>query len=280
MDDAYSQIFASVQILTRNSEATLGRALESVKEFAEVIVCDGDSNDRTTSIAESFGCLILRQSSDFLSPDGSLRDYAGVRNQMIDASSHDWIFQLDSDEVATPQLVEQIRRISRDPYALPGYMVAARYTVRDRSVDCASTYPMYFLRLFRVSSSSPYVGAINENVEVQGCLGRIEEPFLIPLPRLRPLAGKWLRYVSIYHREAMDAAPSARTRHIRHCRSAIRWFVRDVRAAHMGCQGYRLPVRYEALRFVFRVATYLAVRFGDARARWRGMRTREGTVEA
>ena len=41
------RIPCTVGIITHNNEATIERALESVKEFAEIIVCDGASTEKT-----------------------------------------------------------------------------------------------------------------------------------------------------------------------------------------------------------------------------------------
>ena len=46
-----NKILCTVAVLTKNSAETLARALESAKEFAEIIVCDGGSTDRTLDIA-------------------------------------------------------------------------------------------------------------------------------------------------------------------------------------------------------------------------------------
>lgn len=56
-----NKIPCSVQILIRNNEKTLERALDSVKDFAEIIVFDGNSRDQTLEIAKRYNCKIYRQ---------------------------------------------------------------------------------------------------------------------------------------------------------------------------------------------------------------------------
>ena len=48
-------------MLTYNSEKTLRRALESVKDFDDIILCDGDSTDQTHAIAAEYGARVVRQ---------------------------------------------------------------------------------------------------------------------------------------------------------------------------------------------------------------------------
>jgi len=50
-----------VGILTLNNEDVIKNALDSVKKFNEIIICDGGSSDRTLEIARKYNCKILYQ---------------------------------------------------------------------------------------------------------------------------------------------------------------------------------------------------------------------------
>ena len=91
------RIPCTVGILTHNSAATLPRALESVRDFAEIIICDGGSSDETLAIAERFGARVIAQDRQFVDVEGRIVDYAGTRNQMLKGSSEQWFFFFDSD---------------------------------------------------------------------------------------------------------------------------------------------------------------------------------------
>ena len=72
MSDKKATIHATVGILTFNSAQTLERALESVKDLAEIIICDGGSTDATREIALKYGARIIDQDKKFKNPNGSL----------------------------------------------------------------------------------------------------------------------------------------------------------------------------------------------------------------
>ena len=54
------KIPCTVGILTKNSGKTLKRALESVKDCAEIIISDGGSTDSTIIIAEKYADHIAK----------------------------------------------------------------------------------------------------------------------------------------------------------------------------------------------------------------------------
>jgi glycosyltransferase involved in cell wall biosynthesis len=109
MAETERKIPATLTVLTKNSGKTLEKALESAKDFDDIIVCDGGSTDNTLDIARRFGANIISQDKALLE-NGKIFDYAGVRNQTFDAAKHNWIFWLDSDEFASYELVAAIQK--------------------------------------------------------------------------------------------------------------------------------------------------------------------------
>ena len=86
----------SVVIQTYNSELYLGRVLESVKLFDEVVICDMYSTDRTLEIAQRYGCkVVYHEKIPFCEP---------ARNFAIQSASYEWILVVDSDEVVPEDL--------------------------------------------------------------------------------------------------------------------------------------------------------------------------------
>ncbi|MEJ0053555.1 MAG: glycosyltransferase family 2 protein [bacterium] len=159
------KIPCTAAILTYNSAKNLPRALESVKDFAEIIICDGSSTDETLAIAGTCGAHIIAQNSEFKNPDNTLRDYAGVRNQCLDAATHDWFFYIDSDEEATPELVSEVRVIaSRQPAETFVYNISPRIVLDGRLIGHSSNYPGWQKRFFNRGSGARFRKAIHERI--------------------------------------------------------------------------------------------------------------------
>ncbi len=90
----------SAVLIVKNEEELLANALESVKNFDEIIVVDTGSTDATLAIASQYTDKIFH----FEWCD----DFAKARNFAIEQATGDWIYSIDADhELLTP--VEEVR---------------------------------------------------------------------------------------------------------------------------------------------------------------------------
>lgn len=97
----------SVVINTLNEEKNIALAIKSVREFAdEVVVVDMHSEDKTCEVAESLGAKVFTfERKSYVEP---------ARNFAISKASGDWVFILDADERATPQLLAKLKKIVKE----------------------------------------------------------------------------------------------------------------------------------------------------------------------
>lgn len=92
----------SVVILTKDSEKTLVKCLSSVVKIAsEIVIIDDESSDKTVSIAKHFKARVYRR---------KLEDFSGQRNYGLQKAKGEWVFFLDSDEIVSSKLVQEILR--------------------------------------------------------------------------------------------------------------------------------------------------------------------------
>ena len=91
----------SVVIPTYNSEKTLAKCLESIKnqtyKNTESVIVDNFSTDKTTEIAEKFGVGVF-----FKGPERSSQVNFGVEK-----SKGKYIYRVDSDFVLDPTVIEE-----------------------------------------------------------------------------------------------------------------------------------------------------------------------------
>ncbi len=131
----------SVTIITYNEEKRIADCLSSVAWADEIVVIDAYSSDNTPEICRKFGARVIKH---------KWPGHIEQKNYALSQASHDWIFSLDADEVASPELATQIKKLMQpaQPAAAAGYFVPRQTNYLGRWIKHCGWYPDYKLRLF------------------------------------------------------------------------------------------------------------------------------------
>lgn len=253
------KIKCTVGILTFNSENTLERALRSLTAVDDIVVCDGGSTDSTRSIAQKFGARIIEQDPRYKDATGRLINYAGVRNQCVDAAHHDWFFYIDSDEIASTELIEDIRAVvDANPPPHLVYWVRFCLTSEDGSVVYKKFKEYYQPRFFNRRSGARFERPIHERVMYDTNIlsaGRIEGAWYVPttdedfsFSQYYPGGSAWERLLiqagAWRPRGSLDIGNELLLRPLKDTgKSLIRLLVVRLRYGNRG-----IPTRYELLK--------------------------------
>ena len=95
------KIPVSIAVICKNEAHNIERLLQSVIDFAEVIIVDSGSTDATLDIAKKYTDKIYSH------------DWAGdgpQRQRAIAYCQYDWVLNLDADEQLTPALIAEIKQ--------------------------------------------------------------------------------------------------------------------------------------------------------------------------
>lgn len=166
MDINKEKIKCSIGILTLNSEKGLPACLASVKEFAEIIICDGNSTDRTREIAEAAGARVIRQYETDALNIPCVKDKADLCQKNMEASNYDWHFRMDSDDTLSQEVVDEVRHIVSDPrpphliYRMPTRIFFEEGD-RLKEIKHEATYPSYHIRLSHKSVGLHFKGDVH-----------------------------------------------------------------------------------------------------------------------
>ncbi len=239
-----------MEILTRNSEATLERCLESVKDFDDIIVLDGNSTDRTREIAARYGARISKQ-YDTDEPLMRISDFSGVRNRGLRLAKYDWFMYIDSDEYLSTEAVAEIRMIvsSPRPFAY-AFWQPRKYVLNGEIIDCATTYPNQQIRLFHRRHAEGFIKPIHERIKIKAgtMIGWLKGVEYVPVEPIRELRERWGRYME---KEAAMYEGVSRKKILRIALRQLGLFLlyafRYWRNLFI-CRGYRMPLRYEWTR--------------------------------
>jgi glycosyltransferase involved in cell wall biosynthesis len=104
-----NKIPASVSIVAYNEEACIGNCLESVKDFAEVVVVvDAKTTDRTADICRKFGCKVYIE---------EWKGFGPQKQSAIEKCTNGWVLIIDADEALTEETIGEVSRSLLAPAA-------------------------------------------------------------------------------------------------------------------------------------------------------------------
>lgn len=192
------KIPASVEILTCNSAATLEQCLQSVKDFDDIIVLDGNSTDTTKDIAKRYGVRIIPQ-VDTDKKNVRIEHFSEVRNKGIKLAQYEWFLYVDSDEYLSPEVVGEIREIvakeKENTYFI--YQMPRQHVLNGKVV--AKIRPSFQVRFFYLPAVEGFIKRVHERIQpkVGYEIGRLQYSEYVPLESLDELKQKWSRYIDM-----------------------------------------------------------------------------------
>lgn len=128
----------SAVICCANAADTIAQACQSVRWAHEVVVVDSGSSDDTTRIAGQFADRLAFE---------PWRGHTRQKKFATDLARNDWVLILDSDEVCSPQLAQELQSMAdQDLDCLDLLMVPRRNYVMGKPVR--AWWPDYLTRVF------------------------------------------------------------------------------------------------------------------------------------
>lgn len=160
----------SVCMLACDEAGKIRPALESARACAwvsEIVVFDSGSTDGTAEIARELADRVEHR---------QWVDFTTNRRALVDAATHDWVLVLDADEEVSPQLGEEIDRLTRDRLTgHPVFTMPRKNYLLGRHV--AAWDPDRVARLFdRRRVTWPDRAVHDRPAPTEGSVGRLSSP--------------------------------------------------------------------------------------------------------
>lgn len=187
-------------ILTLDEERHLGRCIASLQEVAdEIIVVDSGSQDRTLSIAERAGAVVLRR--DWVNPADQFNWALGQLDEDVA-----WVLRIDADEYLSLDLAAEIRR--ETPLLgdeVTGVLLKRRLIFQGRRLRFGGLFPIHVLRLFRRDCGRSENRWMDEHIVVEGDVTEFQGELIDEnLGSLSEWTNKHNRYASCEALELLD----------------------------------------------------------------------------
>lgn len=189
----------SVEILTLNSGKTIGKCLESVKDFDDIIILDGNSTDDTLEIARKYGARIFPQ-KETQEKNVRIEDFSEVRNKGLKLAKYQWFTFLDSDEYLSEEASHEMSKIAKGQGSeIKFWRRPRKFILNGQVVERATTYPNYQLRFFYIMATVGFVKKVHECVKLPlgAKVGDLQCPEYVPLPTVLVAKRKYERYLDI-----------------------------------------------------------------------------------
>ncbi len=147
----------SVVLITYNSEKYLAKVLSSCSFADEIVILDSFSKDSTLEIARKFGAKVFQK---------EWMGFGRQKGEAVKLASNDWIFSLDSDEVITKELAEEIGEVLKRPRFYAYFVPRLNYFF-GKPVRYGGLYPDFTVRLFNRNYAGFSADEVHEKVVVK-----------------------------------------------------------------------------------------------------------------
>ncbi len=180
----------SATILTKNSSKYIWRTLASLEKFPEIVVLDTGSDDNTCQIAQSFPNVRLHR-HEFIG-------FGPTHNIATSLAQYDWIFSIDSDEFASPQLVDEITSLPLDAQTV--YSVRRKNFYRGKEIKACGWYPDIVFRLYNRTTTRFSDDFVHESIRTDGFQVKQLQNTLehIPYASVDDFLSKMQKYTTLY----------------------------------------------------------------------------------
>ena len=174
MDTMGERLPISEIVIARNEEANIARCVASLAPFAEILVVDSGSADRTRELAAAGGARVLEHAWE---------GYGQQKNWALAQAAHDWAVFVDADEALTPELSAEIGRFVAGEGRLGGRQYyGANFPRRTwylgRWIMHGGWYPNRLTRLCYRPRARWTEPAVHESLEIEGEVCTLKEDCL------------------------------------------------------------------------------------------------------
>ena len=143
--------------------------MNTLKWCDDIIVFDSYSKDKTIEIAKEYGARIFQH---------PFVDYGAQREaarKIVDYKNK-WVFSIDADERFTPELVAEVKRVTKGSQnKCAAFRVRRKDHFQKKWIKHSTLYPTWFTRLYLNENIYFPKRRVHEHPVVNGAIGKLNE---------------------------------------------------------------------------------------------------------
>jgi glycosyltransferase involved in cell wall biosynthesis len=196
----------SVAIATFNEENNITRCLDSVNDWVdEIIIVDGQSADRTPTLAQSYSKVTLISTPNVIM-------FHQNKQKAIDHCHGKWILQLDADEEVSSDLKKEIQTLITQPIDSVkenGFWINRRNYFLGRFLKKGGQYPDPTIRLYKNGKAHLPCQSVHEQAKVTGSIGHLTSDLLhYADPSFTRYLSRFNRYTTLIAQDLLNSRQS------------------------------------------------------------------------
>jgi glycosyltransferase involved in cell wall biosynthesis len=149
----------SIFIIAQNEADRIGRTIEAAKDLSDdIVVVDSGSTDGTQALAESLGARVIVN---------AWPGYGQQKRFAEEQCRHDWLLNLDADEVVPPDLAAEITALFADgPPPKDAYTLRIAEIFPGEGAPHRFAYALAPVRLYRKSKGRYSISPVHDRVDL------------------------------------------------------------------------------------------------------------------
>jgi len=144
----------SVVMLCKDNQRYIKKTLHAISKFNEVILIDTGSSDKTLEIAKSFSNVSIHKKP--------FNGFGSLRNIGSEIAKNDWILTLDTDEVISFELANEILNLTLNDKSI--YEIPFKNFYNRKWIKGCGWYPEAHIRLYNKKKTSFTLFKVHEKV--------------------------------------------------------------------------------------------------------------------
>jgi len=191
----------SVTILVKNGEKYLAQVLGPLQSFDEVVVYDNGSTDRSKEIAAKYKNVRLIE--------GPFLGFGKTHNLVSSKAKNPWILSIDSDEIVTPELLDELQRLVLDPGTV--YAISRKNFFKGKWIRGCGWNPDFQYKLYNRDRTSFTEAFVHESIITKGLhTVNLKNPVLhYPYDSYSDFLGKMQHYAALFANERAGKVKSS-----------------------------------------------------------------------
>ena len=147
----------SVTILLNGSPPYINQIVKALRGFDEVLIYDNKASEESL-----FTCRLYPNVTII---SGPFIGFGPMHNQASDRAKNEWILSLDSDEIPSSALIEEIQKTPLDPNCV--YSIPRRNFYNGKWIRGNGWWPDYALRLYNKRYTQFSNAQVHESLETK-----------------------------------------------------------------------------------------------------------------